>query len=180
MRNILNVEEVLCKKDFFIWFIMNSFPVGVDEKNDMSIYDVIEENYTFDMDWYNKFTRYYDGVFDETDGYVDTPNAIFVPLNNGELIIEFHPGDIIFIMNNKKIGSTGADYNIGAITMDEYMDLTNNLPYETKLFLLPMVSIKECETAKFRNIIELIISNYKIKKNCKKQIVEIILNNCLL
>ena len=101
MRNIISTEEVICEKDFFAWFIMNCFPEGLDEENDMSIYDVMEDNYSFDMDWFNKFTNYYDGVFEENDGYVDNPNSIRVQLNyHKELIIEFHPGDVIFFMNN--------------------------------------------------------------------------------
>ena len=113
-----------------MWFIMNCFPKGLDEENDMSIYDVIEENYSFDMDCFNKFTNYYDGVFEENDGYVDNPNSIIVQLNNhNELIIEFHPGDVIFFMNNIKIGCTGPDYSIGVIPIDEYIELTKGLCY---------------------------------------------------
>lgn len=180
MRNIVNIGEVICKKDFFVWFIMNCFPAGLDEENDMSIYDVIEENYSFDMDWFNKFTNYYNGVFEENDGYVDNPNSIIVQLNNhNELIIEFHPGDVIFFMNNLKIGCTGPDYRIGVIPIDKYIELTKDLCYENKLFLLPMVEIKAYEETKFREIVGIIISNFNIKKSCQKQIVEIIINNCL-
>ncbi len=180
MRNIVNIEEVICKKDFFVWFIMNCFPEGLDKENDMSIYDVIEENYSFDIDWFNKFTNYYDGVFEENDGYVDNPNSIIVQLNNhNELIIEFHPGDVIFFMNNLKIGCTGPDYSIGVIPIDEYIELTKDLCYENKLFLLPMVEVKEYEEKKFREIVGFIISNLNIKKSCEKQVVEIIISNCL-
>ena len=159
---------------------MNCFPEGLDEENDMSIYDVIEENYSFDMDWFNKFTNCCDGVFEENDGYVYNPNSIIVQLNNhNELMIEFHPGDIIFFMNNIKIGCTGPDYSIRAIPMDEYVELTKDLCYESKLFLLPMVEVKKFEETKFREMVGLIISNFNVKKSCEKQIVEIIINNCL-
>ena len=176
----VNIEKVICEKDFIAWFIMNCFPEGLDEENDMSIYDVMEDNYSFDVDWFNKFNNYYDGVFEENDGYVDNPNSIMVQLNNHkELIIEFHPGDIIFFMNNLKIGCTGPDYSIRVIPVDEYIKLTKDLCYENKLFLLPMVEVKEYEETKFREIVELIISNFSIKKCCEKQIVEIIISNCL-
>ena len=178
MRTIVDIEDVKCKKDFFVWFIMNCFPEGLDEENDLSIYDVIEENYSFDMDWFNKFTNYYDGVFEENDGYVDNPNSIMVQLNNhNELIIEFHPGDIIFFMNNVKIGCTGPDYKIRVLSIDEYMEFTKDLGCECELLLLPMVEVKEHEVAKFREILLSIISNFDIKKSCEKQIIEIIINN---
>ena len=82
-------------------------------------------------------------------------------------------------MNNLKIGSTGPDYSIRVIPIDEYIKLTKDLCYENKLFLLPMVEVKEYEETKFREIVGLIISNFNIKKSCEKQIVEIIINNCL-
>ena len=135
IRNVVDIEKIKCKKDFFVWFIMNCFPKGIDEENDMSMYEVIEENYSFDTNWVNKLTNYYDGVFEENDGYVDNPNSLIAHLNNQcELIIEFHPGDVIFFMNNIKVGCTGLDYSIEAISFDEYIELTKNLCYENKLF----------------------------------------------
>jgi len=111
---------------------------------------------------------------------IDNPNAIIVPLNNhNELCIEFHPGDVIFFMNDKKIGCTGPDYSIRVIPIDEYIELTRDLCYENKLFLLPMVEVKEYEEMKLREIVGHVISNFNIKKSCEKQIVEIIINNCL-
>lgn len=180
VRNIVNTEEIICKKDFFVWFIMNCFPEGLDEENDMSIYDVIGENYFFDIDWFNGFTNYYEGVFEENDGYIDNPNSILIKLNNhNELVIEFHPGDIVFYINNEKIGCTGSDYIIRVIGMNKYMELTKDLTYESKLFLLPMVMSKEDEKEKFKEIVLEIINYFKINKNCENQVVEIIVNNCL-
>lgn len=180
MRNILNLEDVMYKKDFFVWFIMNCFPEGIDEENDMSIYDVIEENYSFDMDWFNELTNFYEGVFEDNDGYTDNPNSFSVYLNNNnELSIEFHPRDVIFFMNDSKIGCTEPDYSIKTVSFSKYLDLTEGLSYESQLFLLPMVEVKECEKIKFKEIVENIISKLNIEKSCEKQIVEIIINNCL-
>lgn len=81
IRNVVDIEKIKCKKDFFVWFIMNCFPKGIDEENDMSMYEVIE-NYSFDTNWVNKLTNYYDGVFEENDGYVDNPNSLIAHLNN--------------------------------------------------------------------------------------------------
>ena len=51
------------------------------------------------------------------------------------------------MMNNLKIGCTGSDYSIRVIPIDEYIKLTKDLCYENKLFLLPMVEVKEYEKA---------------------------------
>lgn len=179
MRNIVKIDKLMKRKDFIVWFIMNCFPEGVDEESDMSIYDVIEENYIFDMDWFNNFTNYYDGVFEENDGYVDNPNSIVVLLNNNnELIIEFHPGYVIFFLNNIEIGCTGPHYNIKSISFNKYIELTENVEYDGKLFLLPMIKVSEEEKKEFEKILWELVSKYQIKECCLKQIVKIIINNC--
>ena len=179
MRNILATEAVTSKENFMIWFIMNCFPEGIDEESDMTVYDVIEDNYSFDSEWFDHLTNYYDGVFEENDGYTDNPNSLKVNLNNhNELLVEFHPGDIIFFLNNKEIGCTGPNYEIKAIPFDEYIELTKNLDYYKQLFLLPMASVEEEEKAKFREIIMPIISKCGVEKSDEKIIVEIIVDNC--
>ena len=180
MRKIKSIEEVTSKENFMIWFIMNCFPEGIDEETDMSMYDLIEEEYSFDTEWYDNFTNFYDGVFEENDGYVDDPNAIMIELNNhNELIIEFHPGDVIFFMNDSQIGCTGPEYEIKAITYKEYKELTKDLSPEKKLFLLPMVEITENEKTEFYKLVSMVLLNNNISSDCKNQIVEIIVNNCL-
>ena len=65
------------------------------------------------------------------------------------------------------------------IPFKNYIELTKDLGYESELFLLPMVMISEDEEVEFREIVEDIIANFNIQKSCEKQIVEIIVNNCL-
>lgn len=46
------------------------------------------------LDWYRKFTGWYPGIFDESDGYSDDPATVLIALGNGvQLRVEFHPGD---------------------------------------------------------------------------------------
>ena len=111
---------------------------------------------------------------------MDDTDSIMIELNNhNELIIEFHPGDVIFFMNNCQIGCTGPEYKIKAITFKEYTELTKDLSLEKKLFLLPMVEVNENETTEFSELLSMLLSNYSISSSCKNQIIEIIINNCL-
>ena len=60
--------------------------------------ELIQEKCILDKDWIDNLTSYYDGVFDENDGYVDTPKAVVIKLSNGdEFCVEFHPGDTIYL-----------------------------------------------------------------------------------
>ena len=69
--------------------------------------ELIQEKCILDKDWIDNLTSYYDGVFDENDGYVDTPKAVAIKLSNGdEFCVEFHPGDTIYYINDVQIGCT--------------------------------------------------------------------------
>ena len=46
--------------------------------------ELIQEKCILDKDWIDNLTSYYDGVFDENDGYVDTPKAVAIKLSNGD------------------------------------------------------------------------------------------------
>ena len=41
MRNIISVEKIMCDKNFIMWFLMNNFPEGIDEENDLSMNEII-------------------------------------------------------------------------------------------------------------------------------------------
>lgn len=89
-----------------------SFPTALEEKTDMSLTDLIEANETTDVNWWRNFTKYYDGVLEKSDGYLDEPEILICELTPTQTLkIEFHPGDMVYY-NDKQIACTGGHYNI--------------------------------------------------------------------
>ena len=90
---------------------MCNFPSGVTS-NDDALIEIMSEKYEdlIDHSFIDDLTGYYDGVFDESDGYIDNPNTIKMILSTGnELFIEFHPGDTIYYFGQEELGCTGPE-----------------------------------------------------------------------
>ena len=52
--------------------------------------------------WWNELSGYYEGVFQESDGYVERPRTLRVRFEAGrQLEIQFHPGAIIYEMRGR-------------------------------------------------------------------------------
>lgn len=97
--------------------------------------ELIQEKCILDKDWIDNLTSYYDGVFDENDGYVDTPKAVAIKLSNGdEFCVEFHPGDTIYYINDIQIGCTGSSYMIRNISLAQFYEYTSNIMIVKKYF----------------------------------------------
>ncbi len=80
---------------FWTGFFATSFSTALEEETDMSLSEMIEENKLADINWWSKFTKYYDGVLEETDGCVDESEMLICNLTATQTLkIEFHPGDI--------------------------------------------------------------------------------------
>ena len=63
MRELVDIKVFENSKDIFIWFLMNGFPEGLDEENDMALAEIIEEVFIIDTKTVDEFTGYYDGVY---------------------------------------------------------------------------------------------------------------------
>lgn len=151
-------------KNLLLWFIMVNFPEGYDEEQDISFVEFMGENYEFDDNEINMVTQYYDGVFDENDGYVDDPNVIAINLSNGkEFSVAFHPGDIEYYIDNEMIGCTGPHYTIRKIPYEEYKSMVSGLSSFEKLFVLPMVCVTDEHVDMLEEEIELILSDVHIE-----------------
>ena len=78
MKQIIEYVELLSNSNFIPWFLMTNFPEGIDNSKECSLTELIQEKCILDKDWIDNLTNYYDGVFDENDGYiaiaVDTKN----------------------------------------------------------------------------------------------------------
>ena len=140
----------ICVKDidclnFWINYFGCSYPNGYDEENDISVSELMEELYTEEVgNWWEKFTGYYEGVLEENDGYLDDPTTLEEQLSGKILNIQFHPGDILYFINNEQIGSTGPHFELQTIAykdVEKLLSLKNGR--QLFLLLLPLAYIEE-------------------------------------
>lgn len=139
-------------KKFWSGFIASSFPTAFDETTDMSLSEIIEknispENILADIEWWNRFTGYYDGILEKSDGYIDNPKTFIYNLTPAQTLkIEFHPCDIVYYINNNQIGCTGAEYNIFIFPFADLFKYTqNNINDCIFLLLLPLTIIHKSD-----------------------------------
>lgn len=106
--------------------------------------------------WWERFTGYYDGVLDESDGYLENPTTLEVPLAKDRVLkIEFHPGDILYFINDKLIGSTGSHWKLQTVPYEEMkrlLALENG--QQLFLLLLPLAVIKQEDAVSARQEIK--------------------------
>ena len=74
----------------------------------------MQELYTVETGkWWETFTGYYESVLDESDGYLEEPVTLNEALSQDKILkIEFHPGDILYFINDEEIGSTGPHWKL--------------------------------------------------------------------
>lgn len=133
---------------FWISYFGCSYLNLYDEEEGISVSELMEDLCTEEVyKWWERFTGWYDGVLDERDGYLDDPAFLEVPLTQGRTLkIEFHPGDTLYCIDGKEIGSTGPHWKLRAIP---YKELEELLPLEHGrqlfLLLLPLAALREEE-----------------------------------
>lgn len=136
---------------FWVNYFGCSYPNAYDEEDDVSVSELMyelsmEEDSSMEEveNWWEEFTGYYDGVLDESDGYLDSPTTLEVEIAPDKVLkIEFHPGDTLYFINNVKIGSTGPHWELGTIPYEEIrqlLALENGC--QLYLLLLPLAVIK--------------------------------------
>lgn len=182
MRKIIEFSEVQNKKDFWIYFLMSNFPESLDIESDETICDIISEKYNISSKWIDSFTGYYEGVFEEKDGYIDNPNTIKIQLDElNYWYIEMHPSDTIYFLNNIEIGCTGAEYFIRNIYWDDLKKYIHNLTNKEKILLLPMVIINKKQREELFEIIYITLNELQlgIEKEDLIRICYGVIENCL-
>ena len=85
MRKIVQYDDVKENKDFWRYFFCVNFPCAEDKDSDMSLLEIIEEKYEISKKWQDEFTGFYEGVFDENDGYVNDPSTLKIELKKGKI-----------------------------------------------------------------------------------------------
>lgn len=164
MSRIISAENLgFDNTAFWAGFLAGAFPTSLDEETDMAAVELVQENELGSINWWNDFTGYYDGIFDEADGYADEPACFEYKLTPEHMLkIEFHPGDIVYYVNGRQIGCTGPEYDIQkfgyAQLRDYFAEQKNELVY---MLLLPLAEIAptDAEEAKaaIRGILQKII-----------------------
>ena len=181
MRKLINYDTIKNEKDFWLIFLMGSFPESLDNETDETLSEIISGLYGYNRQWADDFTGYYDGIFDECDGYIDDPTTLEIELSTGEkLYIEFHPGDTIYFINDEEIGCTGPEYFIHKLDWQKYVSYTHSLSCEQKLLLMPMLAVKDGEKNELNQIIvDGLKATGAIKEADYERICGAIIENCL-
>lgn len=181
MRKIVQYDDVKENKDFWRYFFCVNFPCAEDKDSDMSLLEIIEEKYEISKKWQDEFTGFYEGVFDENDGYVNDSSTLKIELKKGiYLFIEFHPGDTLYFLNDKKIGCTGPDFFIRKISWTDFECYTRELGCVKKILLLPMVYVYENEKEKLKKCIFNGLKNLYFEEEDFELFYKFILENCLI
>lgn len=149
---MLTLKDIgFSNRNFWTGFVATSFPAALDEETDQSLTEIIEENQAADAKWWENFTKYYDGVLEDSDGYLDDPETLVCDLTATQTLkIEFHPGDTIYYVNDKQIACTGGEYHIQIFPLADLLYFAG-IQNEKRVFLLllplTIVSSQEIETA---------------------------------
>lgn len=168
---MLTLNDVgFSNKKFWTGYVATSFPTALDEEKDLSLSEIIEENKAADINWWGNFTKYYDGVLEETDGYIDEPETLTCKLTSTQTLkIEFHPGDTIYYINDRQIANTGGEYKIQIFPLADllcYMERENDK--RIFLLLLPLSVIKNQDMDNATEIISNILQEIFDKYLCNQ------------
>ncbi len=160
-------EIAFSNRDFWAGFMETSFPTALEEETDMSLTELIIENGMCDTSWWDHFTKYYDGVLEKSDGYVDDPEILIYELAPAQTLkIEFHPGDTVYFINDKQIACTGGHYNIQVIPFKELWNPIINK--QIFLLLLPLAVIDNSDKGKATQIISNVLQEIFDKRLCSQ------------
>ncbi len=179
MRKMIEYDEIKESQDFWRYFFCVNFPCAEDEDSNMSLLEIIEEKYVISREWQESFTGFYEGVFDEYDGYVDDPTTLEIELQEDrKLFIEFHPGDTLYFLNEQQIGCTGPEYFIRKISWKDFKHYTKELDCVRKMLLLPMVYVCDEEKDELKKCLFSGLERLYFEENDFELFYKTILENC--
>lgn len=177
--HVIDLKDILFNNiKFWAFFLSVNYPCAVLEETGYSMYDLVTQVLPVDIKWSEEFTQYYDGVFDEVDGYLDNPTTLITPLDKENYLkIEFHPGDTIFYINEVEIGCTGSHWEVGKIPysqMKEILSLENG-PVLFQL-LLPMAILMPNEITDIKPVLEDQFLGFGFTQLLLSQIIECLIS----
>lgn len=110
MERVCIEELTFDNKAFWHVYFLCGYGEFYCEELDMSVMDMEEEiNQDGDLEYWNEFTGWYEGIFEESDGYLDEPTYLetYIDAMNKTLKIEFHPGETVYFLDGEEIGCIG-------------------------------------------------------------------------
>lgn len=159
---------------FWAYFLSVNYPCAVSEESGCSMYDFVAQILPVDAEWTDDFTQYYEGVLQESDGYLEHPTTFLADLSPTEhLKIEFHPGDTIFYINDKEIGCTGPHWDLWKIPYPKIKEvLTQNDGEVLFQLLLPMAALKPDDIAHLKPVLGKHFSEFGFTKPLLTQMID--------
>lgn len=154
-------------RNFWVGFLATSFLNSVDEETDLSLTDMMTADGMDDASWWRTFTKYEDGVMEESDGYLEDPEALVCDLPPAQTLkIEFHPGDTVYYINDKRIACTGPHPVIQVIPFKELLKYKEDR--QIFLLLLPLAVIDCADQEDAKKIISDALQEIFDKRLCSR------------
>jgi len=182
MRKVIRFDTIKNENNFWIFFFSTHFPQSWNENTDQTLSEIMEDNYEIETDWVDDFTGYFEGVMDVCDGYIEAPTTLQIELSNQNMLfIEYHPGDIVYYIDNIEIGCLGPHYKIQKISWQDFKLYTAKMETKEALLLLPMLVVNKEEQAVVEQFIVNALDTIKfINWHNYEKIREGIIAHCLV
>lgn len=163
-------DVTFSNKKFWTGFVATSFPTALDEETDSSLAEMIEEAEAADSTWWGNFTKYYDGVLEETDGYIEEPETLICHLTDAQILkIEFHPGDTVYYINDRQIANTGGEYQIQIFPLADLLRyMEDGKDKRIFLLLLPLTVIRNEDSSHAADIISKVLQEIFDRPLCDR------------
>lgn len=148
MKGLTLQDLAFSNQKFWTGFLATSFPNAWDEASDLSLTELLEEHQLADCAWWDHFTGYYEGILEESDGYLEEPQTFLYELTPVDsLKIEFHPGDTLYFVNDRQIACTGPHSEIQIFPFADLLEYAKGKGDDLIfLLLLPLTSLTEEES----------------------------------
>lgn len=176
---IVEFDEIRSNAYFWLYFLATAFPLAMDTEEDTDLSDFIYEYYEQTSDaseWIDAFVQYTDGIMEENDGYADDPTSVVLAVENEEYIIQYHPGDTVYLRNRETFASTGPHYDIHKLDFQQFQAITKTIDdFQKAVLLLPVVYIKESEVQEAEALICQLLLKMPVRPEHRSRITDMII-----
>jgi hypothetical protein len=141
-------QEVFGDRRFWASLYLRAFGQIGEQPEPELLCSLLQLNERDAQDWDNKFTGWYPGILDESDGYSDDPATVQSALANGvQLRVELHPCDQCWFLRSEgspdlMLANTGPHWSLPGLRWPEVVAIASAVPSDdwiVVLLLLPVV-----------------------------------------